>query len=110
MGTSPSCLTLNDAGTRLYSSNETDRVGEGREGTVSAFAVDRADGQIRLLCTVPSGGAGPTYVSVHPSRRIGRGGTILAASTSTSPGGSSTSAISEPTTWSHSVWTAPQAA
>ena len=34
MGTSPSCLALNAAGTRLYSANETDRVGErqGRHG------------------------------------------------------------------------------
>src|SRR5437764_9653414 len=44
MGTSPSCLALNAAGTRLYSANETDRVGEDKEGSVSAFAVDRADG------------------------------------------------------------------
>ena len=38
MGTSPSCLALNAAGTRLYSANETDRVGDDKEGTVSAFA------------------------------------------------------------------------
>jgi 6-phosphogluconolactonase (cycloisomerase 2 family) len=69
-GTSPSCLVLNAAGTRLYSANETDRVGEGHEGTVSAFAINRTDGQLRLLNTVPSGGAGPTYVSVHPSGRF----------------------------------------
>jgi 6-phosphogluconolactonase len=67
LGTSPSCLVLNAAGTRLYSANETDRVGEGKEGTVSAFAIDRANGQLKLLNTVRSGGAGPTYVSVHPS-------------------------------------------
>jgi 6-phosphogluconolactonase len=70
LGTSPSCLVLNAAGTRLYSANETDRVGEGREGTISAFAINRADGQLKLLNTVPSGGAGPTYVSVHPSGRF----------------------------------------
>jgi 6-phosphogluconolactonase len=70
LGTSPSCLVLNAAGTRLYSANETDRVGEGHEGTISAFAIDRADGQLKLLNTVPSGGAGPTYVSVHPSGRF----------------------------------------
>src|SRR5262245_54981964 len=44
MGTSPSCLALNAAGTRLYSANETDRVGERKEGTISAFEVSRADG------------------------------------------------------------------
>ena len=70
MGTSPSCLALNAAGTRLYSANETDRVGEGKEGTVSAFAIDRADGKLKLLNTVRSGGAGPTYVSLHPSGRF----------------------------------------
>src|SRR5579871_3101451 len=39
LGTSPSCLVANAVGTRLYSANETDRVGEAKEGTVSAFAV-----------------------------------------------------------------------
>jgi 6-phosphogluconolactonase len=66
MGTSPSCLALNAAGTRLYSGNETDRVGEKREGTVSAFAINAVDGKLKLLNTVRSGGAGPTYLSVHP--------------------------------------------
>ncbi len=68
-GTSPSCLALNAAGTRLYSANETDRVGEDKQGTVSAFAVTRTDGALQLLNTVRSGGAGPTYVSVHPGGR-----------------------------------------
>jgi 6-phosphogluconolactonase (cycloisomerase 2 family) len=70
MGTSPSCLALNAGGTRLYSANETDRVGNDKQGTVSAFAIDRADGKLTSLNTVPSGGAGPTYVSVHPSGRF----------------------------------------
>src|SRR5438874_3728209 len=70
LGTSPSCLALNATGTRLYSANETDRVGDGKEGTASVFAIDRADGQLKLLNTVRSGGAGPTYVSVHPSERF----------------------------------------
>jgi 6-phosphogluconolactonase (cycloisomerase 2 family) len=70
MGTSPSCLALNASGTRLYSANETDRVGDAKEGTVGAFAVDRADGHLTPLNAVRSGGAGPTYVSVHPSGRF----------------------------------------
>ena len=70
MGTSPSCLVLNATGSRLYSSNETDRVGDDKEGTVSAFSVDGADGQLKLLNTVRSGGDGPTYVSIHPSGRF----------------------------------------
>jgi 6-phosphogluconolactonase (cycloisomerase 2 family) len=70
MGTSPSCLALNASGTCLYSANETDRVGPGKEGTVSALAIDRADGKLKLLNTVSSGGAGPTFVSIHPSGRF----------------------------------------
>jgi len=70
MGTSPSCLVLNAAGTRLYSANETDRVGDHQEGTVSAFSIDQANGKLDLLNTVRSGGDGPTYVSVHPNERF----------------------------------------
>ena len=67
IGTSPSCLALNAAGTRLYSANETDRSGEDKQGTVSAFAINRSDGRLEPLNTVRSGGAGPTFVSIHPS-------------------------------------------
>lgn len=70
LGTSPSCLALNAAGTHLYSANETDHASDGNEGTVSAFAINRTDGQLKLLNTVRSGGAGPTYVSAHPSGRF----------------------------------------
>lgn len=70
MGTSPSCLVANASGTRLYSANETDRLGENKEGTVSAFSINRADGKLKPLNTVRSGGAGPTYVSIHPSGRF----------------------------------------
>ena len=71
-GTSPSCLAVNSDGTILYSANETDRVGgdKEKEGTVSAFAINRADGRLTLLNTVRSGGAGPTYVSLHSSGRF----------------------------------------
>jgi 6-phosphogluconolactonase len=70
LGTSPNCLALNTAGTRLYSTNETDRAGERSEGTVSAFTIGRANGQLTLLNTVRSGGAGPTYASIHPSGKF----------------------------------------
>ncbi|HZY89532.1 MAG TPA: beta-propeller fold lactonase family protein [Gemmataceae bacterium] len=59
MGTSPSHLAVNAAGTRLYSANETDRVGKDKEGTVSAFAIDPAGGKLKPLNAVRSGGAGP---------------------------------------------------
>jgi 6-phosphogluconolactonase len=67
MGTSPSCLAVNATGTLLYSANETDRAGQDKVGTVSAFAVNRADGKLTPLNTVRSGGAGPTHISIHPS-------------------------------------------
>ena len=70
LGTSPSCLVVNAAGTHLYSSNETDRVGPDKQGTISAFAVNASDGQLTPLNTVPSGGAGPTFVSIHPSGKF----------------------------------------
>lgn len=70
MGISPSCLAVNAAGTRLYSANETDRAGKENEGSVSAFAINRADGTLKPLNSVRSGGAGPTYVSIHPSGRF----------------------------------------
>jgi 6-phosphogluconolactonase (cycloisomerase 2 family) len=70
IGTSPSHLAVNAAGTRLYSANETDRQGDKKEGTVSAFAIDAKDGSLKPLNTVRSGGAGPTYVSLHPSGKF----------------------------------------
>lgn len=70
LGTSPSCLAVNSGGSRLYSANETDRVGEKKEGTVSAFEIDRSTGQLKLLNTVRAGGAGPTFVSIHPSGKF----------------------------------------
>ena len=69
MGTSPSCLAVNVAGDRLYSANETDRMGPNKNGSISAFSIDRASGKMELLNTVSSGGAGPTYVSIHPKGR-----------------------------------------
>ena len=70
LGTSPSHLAVNATGSRLYSANETDRVGEVKHGTVSSFAIDPSDGNLKLLNTVVSGGAGPTYVSLHPGGRF----------------------------------------
>jgi 6-phosphogluconolactonase (cycloisomerase 2 family) len=69
-GTSPSHLAINAAGTRMYSANETDRRGDAKEGSVSAFAIDPKDGSLKLLNTVRSGGAGPTFVSLHPSGKF----------------------------------------
>ena len=70
LGTSPSCVVANSAGTRLYSSNETDRVNDTGEGSVSSFSISQSDGSLKLLNTVPSGGAGPTYLSIHPTGKF----------------------------------------
>jgi 6-phosphogluconolactonase len=70
LGTSPSDLALNAAGTRLYSANETERVGSDKEGTLTAFVIDRTDGKLTPLNTVRSGGAGPTFIALHPSGRF----------------------------------------
>lgn len=67
LGTSPSCLVVNGPQDRLYSANETDRQGSEKHGTVSAFRIDRETGKLTMMNTVSSGGAGPTYVSIHPA-------------------------------------------
>lgn len=70
MGTSPSALAFNAAKTRLYSANETERLDDNESGSVSAFAIDAATGQLTLLNTVSSGGKGPAHLSVHPSGKF----------------------------------------
>jgi 6-phosphogluconolactonase (cycloisomerase 2 family) len=70
LGSSPSGLAVNASQLLLYSANETDRIGKDREGTVSTFSINRADGRLTLLGTVGAGGAGPTHLSIHPSGRF----------------------------------------
>jgi len=70
MSTSPNCLALNAAGTRLYSTNETEKLPEHDAGSISSFAIDGKTGELKLLNTVTSGGEGPSHLSVHPSGRF----------------------------------------
>lgn len=70
MGTSPSALVFNKARTRLYSANETERTGDNEAGSVSSFEVDPANGKLKLLNSVSSGGKGPAHLSIHPSGRF----------------------------------------
>jgi 6-phosphogluconolactonase (cycloisomerase 2 family) len=67
---SPDCLAINSSGTRLYVTNETDRGEDGKSGSISAFAINSTDGQLTLLGSVSSGGAGPTHLSIHPSGKF----------------------------------------
>ncbi len=69
-GVSPNCMVLSADGKFMYATNETDRVEPGKQGTVSSFAIDPATGGLKLLNTIPSGGAGPTYVSLHPTGKF----------------------------------------
>jgi 6-phosphogluconolactonase (cycloisomerase 2 family) len=60
---SPSWLTFHPTGRYLYAINEVSDF-DGKNGSVSAFAIDRTNGDLRFLNTVSSQGAGPAYVSV----------------------------------------------
>jgi 6-phosphogluconolactonase len=57
----PSWLSLDPSGRYLYCTNEDKR------GSVSAFAVNRSNGDLQPLNTVSAEGAGPAYVSVDGS-------------------------------------------
>jgi 6-phosphogluconolactonase (cycloisomerase 2 family) len=78
-----SCLALDKARSRLYSANETANYQGQASGSVSAYAVEPSSGRLTLLNTQSSQGAGPCYVSVHPSGRYVlvanyHGGTVAA--------------------------------
>jgi 6-phosphogluconolactonase (cycloisomerase 2 family) len=67
---SPSWLALSADHKFLYASSEI-LSHEGKEGgLVTAFAVDRAGGALHQINAVSSVGAGPAYVSMHPSSKF----------------------------------------
>jgi len=66
---SPSWLTFDPARRVLYACNEINDFNGTASGSVSAYAVD-ADGKLRLLNTVSSGGAAPVHLGLHPSGRF----------------------------------------
>ena len=59
----PSWLCLDPSQRYLYTVNEISDF-EGKNGSVSAYAVDQSNGDLRLLNTISSQGAGPAYLSV----------------------------------------------
>jgi len=63
----PSCLALNASGTRLYSANETATYQGAPTGSVSSYEIQRPGGQLKLINTVASEGAGPCHLSLHQS-------------------------------------------
>ena len=65
----PSFLAFHPSGTHLYAVNELQEL-EGRaSGGVSAFAVDPATGDLRLINRQPSEGASPCHLVVAPDGR-----------------------------------------
>jgi 6-phosphogluconolactonase (cycloisomerase 2 family) len=63
----PAWLALDPSRTHLYSANETTTYRDADSGSVSAYAINRASGELTLLNTVSSEGAGPAHLSVHPA-------------------------------------------
>lgn len=64
---SPSWLALDAAGGFLYAVNEVTDFNGGTGGSVSAFSVNSATGDLTLINVVDSKGGAPVYVAVHPA-------------------------------------------
>lgn len=60
----PSFLAIHPQGRFLYAVNEVSQFEGEATGAVSAFAIDRATGKLRLLNQQPSGGAGPCHLVI----------------------------------------------
>jgi 6-phosphogluconolactonase (cycloisomerase 2 family) len=63
----PSWLAFDPTRRFLYAGNEIDDFNGTTAGSVSAYAVNQSSGDLTLLNTVSSQGAGPAHVSVDPS-------------------------------------------
>jgi 6-phosphogluconolactonase len=67
--TNPSFLAVDPAERFLYAANETSNYEGQKSGGVSAWAIDRKTGKLTFLNEVPSGGAGPCYVTLDKTGR-----------------------------------------
>jgi 6-phosphogluconolactonase len=65
----PSFLCVHPAQTHLFAVSEISDFGPERSGAVSAFAIDRTNGALRLLNQQHSGGTGPCYISTDKKGR-----------------------------------------
>jgi 6-phosphogluconolactonase len=63
----PSFLAIHSNGRHLYAVNEVGQLRGEKTGGVSAFAIDPASGDLRLVNQVPSRGPAPCYVSIARS-------------------------------------------
>lgn len=66
---SPSWLAFHPSRKFLYAVNEVDNYG-GKSGSVTAFAIDRATGDLRALNTVSSEGATPAHMSIDATGKF----------------------------------------
>lgn len=65
----PSFLAADPSGRFLYAVNELDTYAKQPTGALSAFAIDRVSGKLKLLQQVSSLGAGPAHLSLDKSGR-----------------------------------------
>jgi 6-phosphogluconolactonase len=65
----PSWLAFDPQRKYLYAGNEISDFGGTTNGAVSAFAVDRSNGDLTFLNSISSEGSGPAHLSVDPSGR-----------------------------------------
>lgn len=63
---SPSWIAIHPNGKYLYAVNEISNFAGTTSGSVSAFSINRANGDLTLLNVVSSQGGGPAHVSVDP--------------------------------------------
>jgi 6-phosphogluconolactonase len=68
--TNPSWLAFDPGHKFLYAGNEIANFNGTTSGSVSAYAVNQTNGDLTLLNTVSSEGAGPAHVSVDPSSKF----------------------------------------
>lgn len=66
----PSWIAFGQGNRHLYAVNEVENFNGTATGSVSAYAVDPASGELKLINTVSSGGAAPAHLSVHPSGKF----------------------------------------
>jgi len=67
---SPSALAFDPTRKYLFAANEVPSFEGQPTGGVTAFAVDRANGDLRQLNAVSSGGPGPAHLSVEPGGKF----------------------------------------
>lgn len=66
---SPSWIVIHPSRRFLYAANEINDY-EGNSGSISAFSIDAASGNLTLLNTVSSAGAGPAYLSLDTTGKF----------------------------------------